>query len=1111
MTMTPAGSVPTGRFLAKTLLTLLLLGTLSQGIRAQFYNGSQLTFGKNRVQYNNFFWTFYRFDRYDTYFYLNGKELATYCARYADQHIKEIESELQSSLEEKIQFIIFNNLSDLKQSNIGLVGEWDSYNTGGVTRIIGGKVMIYFDGNYDHFERQIRAGIATVILNEMIYGTGIGAQIKNNALFTMPEWYLSGLVSYVSEKWTPEVDNLVRDAILKGKFEKFSRLSGKEATYAGQSMWNYIAIKYGESNIPNIVYMARLSRNVEKGFLYVLGVSFKDLISEWLAFYKDIYSSEELTRGVPDGTIVNKRPKPDRIYRQVKLSPDGRHLAYVTHELGIYKVFLYDQEKDRKKKIYRGGYRLQEKEDYTYPVLAWNPTGEVLAILTEKKGEDYLYFYNVADRSIEKQILFDFDKVLDLSYSEDGLLLVMSAVRKGQSDIYVYNIASKSFEQITRDPYNDLNPRFINHSTQILFSSNRDNDTIRFDPRVDISKISFDNDLFLYDYANHKNVLKRVTRTPGANEIMPMPYRGNYFTYLSNESGIYNRYIGRFDSAIAYVDTAVHYRYFTHSFPVTNYSRNILEQETSPLTGKYAEIVYKDNHFTIYTYDMPRPSEIKTESLQNTFFERLWQRGAQGTLAPGRKDTLTRTQEINIPEKKHFSAVKEQELPAKTVPAQGEPALQAALSDTIPKSSTDTLMRKKYYGTLNARKDTLDKFATAKQLNYNVEYAIDQMVTQLDFNYLNSSYQPFSNSSFPNFFNPGLNALFMVGVTDLMEDHRLTGGVRLNFNLINNEYLFSYSNLTRRLDHQIVFHRVSIEEATYYSIIRHRIHELYYVLTYPFTPVLSIRGTAELRYDRAVYLATDQFNLKTPDVDQYWGVLKGELTYDNTRSIGLNLYNGTRYKVFGEYYHLINSKATNMFTLGLDFRHYVRLHRSMILALRLAGGTSFGQEKVVYYLGGVDNWLVPGFYTNVPVATDQNYAFQALATNMRGFAQNIRNGNSFFVFNSEVRLPVFRYFLNHPVRSDLLNNFQVVAFGDVGTAWTGPTPYSEQNELFTTYIDQKPLFIKVELLKEPIVEGFGCGLRTRIFGYFVRGDVAWGVEDGHVRKAIFYVSLSLDF
>jgi hypothetical protein len=98
--------------------------------QAQFYNGSQLTFGKSRVQYNDFLWLYFRFEKFDTYYYLNGRELALYASEYADKHIKEIEISLQSNLEEKIQFIIFNKLSDLKQSNIGLFGDWDYYNTG---------------------------------------------------------------------------------------------------------------------------------------------------------------------------------------------------------------------------------------------------------------------------------------------------------------------------------------------------------------------------------------------------------------------------------------------------------------------------------------------------------------------------------------------------------------------------------------------------------------------------------------------------------------------------------------------------------------------------------------------------------------------------------------------------------------------------------------------------------------------------------------------------------------------------------------------------------------------------------------------------------------------
>ncbi len=304
-----------GNLLRTTFLLVVLVLLTGHSLRAQFYNGSQLTFGKSRVQFNNFIWSFYRFEKYDTYFYQGGNELALYAARYADQHLKDIELALQTNIEEKIQFIIFLNLSDLKQSNIGLEGNWDSYNTGGITRIIGGKVLVYFDGDYNHFEQQIRAGMTMVILNEMIYGTGIGAQIKNNALFNLPEWYMNGLIAYLSEKWNPEADNLVKDAILTGKYRKFSKLTGEEATHAGHSLWNYIAIKYGESEIPNIVYMARLSRNVEKGFLYVLGRPFNTLIDEWLNFYKGIYQAEDPAQTEPAGTVLNKRPKPDKVYR----------------------------------------------------------------------------------------------------------------------------------------------------------------------------------------------------------------------------------------------------------------------------------------------------------------------------------------------------------------------------------------------------------------------------------------------------------------------------------------------------------------------------------------------------------------------------------------------------------------------------------------------------------------------------------------------------------------------------------------------------------------------------------------------------------------------------
>jgi len=1104
-----------------SIFLLFFILTLSAA-RAQFYNGSQLVFGKSRVQYNDFLWLYFRFEKFDTYYYLNGKELAQYTAEYADKHIKEIELSLQSNLEQKVQFIIFNNLSDLKESNIGLFGDWDYYNTGGVTRIIGGRVLLFFDGNYEHFDQQIRAGIAQVILNNMIYGTGIGAQIKNNALFSVPEWYMNGLISFISRKWDADIENRVRDAILSGRYEKFNGLSGEDATFAGHSLWNYVALKYGAASIPNIVYMARLSRNVERGFQYVVGVGFTAIIQEWLNFYKGIYSTQEAGRTQPSGTVVVKRNKPERLYNSLKISPDGTEVAYATHQLGIYKVFSQDLETGKKKRIYRGGYRLADRPDNSYPLIAWHPSGTILAFVVERKGGIWLYFYNTEDKKTEHQLLVNFQKVLDISYSDDGSLLVLSAVQKGQSDIFVFNPASGSHEQITKDIYDDLNPRFINHSHDIIFSSNRISDTIRFDEPVKLENLHYNNDLFLFNYVKKRPVLQRLTNSANAHETQPMPYGDSYFCFLSDQNGIVNRYLARYDSVIAYVDTTTHYRFFTTTYPITNYSRNILEQDVSPRGGKQAEVIYQNHNYRMFTNDLILPDKVEKVELEPSYFRELQSKQVQEARQAGKPDSVATIREPFKPdEKKHFSVVRQSEVLQRIITRldttnKNKPTAQGtnpAVKDTSLSRwwALYQSMQKKDLRAGGTQKDTANRYRNAKQLNYNVEYYIDQMVTQIDFTYLNFAYQPFTGSQAPVFINPGLNALFMVGVTDLMEDYRLSGGVRLNVSLINNEYLFSYGNYKRRLDHQVVFHRKAVEEAGYYSIVRHKIHELYYVATYPFTPVLNIKGTAALRYDRAVFLSTDQVNLKEPDIHEVWGSIKGELTYDNTRSLGLNLYHGTRYKLFGEYYQMVNKKGNNLVVLGLDIRNYQRVHRTLIWANRFAASTSFGNNKLLYYMGGVDNWLFPSYNVTTPVAFDQNYAFQTLATNMRGFAQNIRNGNSFFVYNTELRWPVFRYLFNRPIRSDFINNFQIVAFGDVGTAWTGVSPWSEDNQLFTRYIYRKPLFIKVEMQKDPVVEGFGFGARTRLFGYFLRGDLAWGVEDGRIQKPVFYFSLSLDF
>jgi WD40 repeat protein len=1090
---------------ARTVFLLFICLFSTFQLYAQFYNGSQLNFGKNRVQYSDFLWTYYRFNNFDVYYYLNGKELALHTAAYARQYIPDIEKKLETTLDEKVQFIVYNTLNDLRQSNLGLMNSVQ-YNTGGITHIIGHKIFLYFDGDMNHFDQQIRAGISKMLLDGIIFGQSIGSQVKNNTLINLPSWFSDGLVSYYSRNWDTELDNIMKDGIMTGRYRKFNHLLGTDAVYAGHSIWRFVAEKYGPENISNIIYMTRVNRSVESGFLYVLGISFKNLVKEWEAWYKQIYESQDQQAFTGFGNKLKTKVKQDRVYDRVKISPDGENLAYVTNELGLYKVFLYNTAKGKQKRIFRKGFRLDEKVDYSYPLMAWHPTGRLLAMVLEHKGLIFLYSYDLETKKWTKQNIFGFQKILDLSYSPDGRSFVFSAIQKGQSDIYLYNIAANTYEQITKDIYNDLSPRFLFKSNKLIFSSNRPDDTLRI---VKDEMVAYDglenNDLFLYDLTSRGKILTRLNKTPLANETQPMSFSPGSFTYLSDANGVYNRYLAQFDSTIAYVDTTVHYRYFARTHPISNVQRSILSQDVSVISGKTTEVVFEKNRYHVYLNDI---ASLDQSPVGLTTTEWMKSRESLAKLEAEKK-AKAKSESAKKTKRKRFVNVYTEDISKPTSDTTQIDINNYRLSTGIQsKTGAQNLLKEDKFGRMDAFEEGTKP---PKPRNYNVEYSINQLVSQLDFSYLNMSYQPFLGYAGPMYQNPPTNALFMIGTTDLLEDYRIIGGVRINSNLSNNEYLLGFANMKNRTDREMYFHRSSFDVSYSNAYVRHRIHELHYILRYPFSEILAIKGTGTMQYDKEIVLALDQATAKMKDVNNVWGIGKLELVYDNTRNLGMNLFQGMRFKVFGEYYRLMASDWTNMAVVGFDFRHYTRIHRTFIWANRFAGSTSFGKSKLLYYLGGVDNWLIPGFDDRNQIDYSQNYAFQTLATNMRGFKQNVRSGNSFAVLNSELRFPVFRYFFNRPLKSDFLNNFQLVGFGDLGAAWKGMNPLSEENTYFTQYINRPPLNISVQVQKSPLVAGYGFGLRSSLLGYFLRADWSWGIEDNVIQPRQFYLSLSLDF
>lgn len=239
--------------------------------------------------------------------------------------------------------------------------------------------------------------------------------------------------------------------------------------------------------------------------------------------------------------------------------------------------------------------------------------------------------------------------------------------------------------------------------------------------------------------------------------------------------------------------------------------------------------------------------------------------------------------------------------------------------------------------------------------------------------------------------------------------------------------------------------------------------------------------------------------------------------YDNTIPIDLNILRGSRAKVFGEFFYSLYPENEYLYVFGIDARNYVKVYKNIIFASRFAYSYAGGTSPLLYYLGSLDNWINP-FFNNPKFEYDIEYdrtkdwAYQAIATNVRGFKQNIRNGPSFSLLNLEMRVPIVKVFIKKPIDSDFIANLQIVGFADAGAAWTGFIPGSKENAYnFSTKGDiNGPVYVKIDEMRPPYVYGYGYGFRTRLFGYFFRLDFARGVDQGITQKKVYF-SLSLDF
>jgi len=386
-----------------------------------------------------------------------------------------------------------------------------------------------------------------------------------------------------------------------------------------------------------------------------------------------------------------------------------------------------------------------------------------------------------------------------------------------------------------------------------------------------------------------------------------------------------------------------------------------------------------------------------------------------------------------------------------------------------------------------------------------------KMVGPLD--YQNSFVLNTSEGQFKSDPIRGIGYSYEIKANDLLENHLFKAGAFLAANLRNTDIWGEYAYLANKLDWKFRYDRKVLAQDTDNDAQKIRFNRFALTATYPFSLLSRLSATGMYSSNRLF----NQISLSNPE--EYSGYAGALISYvfDNTVQAGDNLRTGFRINATLEAQKDIVVSG-DFIRLGLDARYYKKLSNTFYLATRLSSSHQLGSRTQSSMLGGMDNW----FFNKQEVRTQENpIGLEGLANRdifmsnfiapLRGFALNKLSGNSHLLFNAEIRIPVKS--IMSLESSTVLNSLQIVGFTDIGTAWSGSSPFAKTNGFNTNVYGGKtnPFVATVTDFRNPFLVGYGLGARALVFDYFVKLDYAFGLENKEVKSPTTYLTIGYDF
>lgn len=1026
-----------------TLIALLLIG----GLQAQF--------GKNKVQYDQYNWRYIQTEHFDIYFYKGGKKLATFAAEIAEQAIRDISAVLNWRLRKRVALIVYNSHSDFQQTNVTL--QYLQEGIGGFTELFKNRAVVPFDGSNHGFWHVVRHELVHVMVNDMIYGGNVQSIISGRVRLSIPTWMNEGLAEYISMGWDTNADMILRDLAIANDIPTVKQLDRYMAYKGGQSVYRFLADKYGDQKIGEIWSNMKGHSSAEKGFEISIGMDMKELSEAWHKWVRTEYWPDVADRNeLEDISIqLTDHEKLKNYFNTAPaISPNGSMIAFMSDRKGYADIFLMSSTDGEILDRVVSGQRTPDLEELKWlnPRLSWSPAGNQIVLAVKSGGRDALITVDTETKKRNKYTFKTVDEMYSAAWSPDGDRIAFIGLSEGRTNLYVYHLKKKKLYRLTKDWYSDFDPSWSPDGQKIIFASERETQILRDQKREQPWNYNYhQTDLFVYDLKTKK--ISQLTDSPWNENYPVWANTRDVILFISDREGVSNLYALDLTSK--------------DQTCLTNVLTGIFQPSISGDDSRLVYAGYAQTGWDIYTLSNPLERMSTDIQVKPTHYaqslKEIWanpQESVRFQLPSPEDVQRSYTHKVEQGEQSYSNYI--------FAPHYSEGIEQPTEEDTTALADD-----------------------TTSYVNKEGDYIVNPYKTRFTLDLVDSQ------AGYSTFW--GFQGTTVFAFSDLLGDHRLTLGTEMYIDLENSDYYLSYAYLGWRTNFGVTgFHTANFWQNSIFTMWRWRSYGADFAVSRPFSKFSRIE------------LGLTSYNVEQKLIDLIYGetisqttlntlLPRTALVFDNTLWSYFYPIDGWRWRLDAIFSPRYNETSLDFKTLQLDLRRYFKASREYSFAMRLSTGISEGKNAQRFFLGGERNWINPRYSRRHDMSSVEDIYFSEFITPLRGARYYEREGNRYFLTNFEFRYPFIKYLsLGWPLPLRI-GGLQGVTFLDLGAAWFDDKFHPLGRDKYQG------------LYMDDLVSGFGCGTRI-FFGYFLlKIDVAWRYDFNSVTKPQYYFSLGLDF